>query len=218
MTEIWKDVIGYEGLYQVSNLGNVRSLNYRGKKIVNVLKQDISSEWHHRVCLSGKNKLVHRIVAIAFIETPEKYKDIPLKKLDVHHIDKNPHNNSVDNLMWMTKEEHLSHHHSGMHFSKETLELFSKQRKGRKHSDETKRKIGESRSGEKHPMFGLYGKDNPTSKPILQYDLEGNLVAEWDCIKDAATHYNIYSSNISLVCNGKQKTYKGYVWKFKEVA
>lgn len=105
MTELWKDVVGYEGLYQVSNMGSVRSLNYanRGyaKKLVpkknnrNRLWFDLRKDGKSHPCLA------HRLVAMAFIENPD---NLP----EINHIDENPANNNVWNLEWCTREENLA--------------------------------------------------------------------------------------------------------------
>jgi hypothetical protein len=93
--EIWKDVIGYEGLYAVSNMGQIISLNYNNTGNSKTLKQ--SSRSGRSVCLS-KNGIkrsfpVHRLVASAFIENKENYKE-------VNHKDEDRTNNCVDNLEW----------------------------------------------------------------------------------------------------------------------
>lgn len=97
MEEIWRDVVGYEGLYQVSNFGNVKSL-FRYKK---QLRPHISSKYQ-RVQLfknkTGKTFLIHRLVSIAFIPNPNK---LPC----VNHIDENKLNNCVKNLEWMSIQE-----------------------------------------------------------------------------------------------------------------
>lgn len=95
--EIWKDVPGYEGLYQVSNLGNVRSLNYRNKGEIRLLSQAVNKKGYKHVGLH-KDKItttfqVHRLVAIVFISNP---KNLPV----VNHKDWNPGNNCADNLEW----------------------------------------------------------------------------------------------------------------------
>ena len=107
MEEIWKDVVGYEGLYQVSNMGRVRSLT-RKVKIQNTNKNRIFrgsikagcyelKNGYHVVSLykNGKSKrfFTHRLVAVAFLENP-------LNLPQVNHKDENKKNNSVDNLEW----------------------------------------------------------------------------------------------------------------------
>lgn len=100
MDEIWKDIPGYEGLYQVSNLGNVRSLNYNKTGEIKLLKPFTSHNGYRIVSLSNNGKLkgytIHRLVANAFIPNPN---NLP----QVNHIDENKTNNRTDNLEWCTQ-------------------------------------------------------------------------------------------------------------------
>lgn len=93
--ESWKDIDGYEGLYQISNLGMVRSFS-KGDS-VKYKKPQNRSDGYYQVRLyqnwKGQNKKIHRLVALAFIENPNGYKC-------VNHIDGDKQNNSVENLEW----------------------------------------------------------------------------------------------------------------------
>ena len=102
MQEKWCDIIGYEGMYQVSNFGKVRSLDriscgrfFRGKEMC------LCGEPYSKVQLCKNNKavtfLVHRLVAQAFVPNPNNYTCI-------NHKDEDKHNNRADNLEWCTYE------------------------------------------------------------------------------------------------------------------
>ena len=100
MSETWKDVAGYEGLYQVSDRGNVRSRRRHGSR-GGILKPGTNGKGYLWVMLSlnGKTNVlyVHRLVAEAFIPNPSNF---PV----INHKDENPANNSVDNLEWCTQK------------------------------------------------------------------------------------------------------------------
>lgn len=102
--EIWKDIEGYEGLYQVSNLGRVKSNLRKGK----ILKSNSTYDGYYNVTLSKNGKLktyrIHRLVCIAFL-------DNPLNKSEVNHIDGNKKNNNIENLEWCTRSENAEHAH-----------------------------------------------------------------------------------------------------------
>jgi len=113
VNEIWKDIPGYEGLYQVSNTGIVKALertwycnNACKYHKEFVLKQNHSRKGYFKVrlCKNGyvKSYLVARLVAIAFIKNP-------LNKKQVNHIDGNKQNNHVSNLEWVTNSENCYH-------------------------------------------------------------------------------------------------------------
>jgi hypothetical protein len=95
--ELWKDIIGYEGIYQISNYGNILSFQrYKKGKILKP-KQDKDGYFQIGLRQNGQRKFfrVHRLVANAFIENPEGLTEI-------NHKDCIPHNNHVDNLEWCT--------------------------------------------------------------------------------------------------------------------
>lgn len=114
MKEIWKPVVGYEGFYEVSNIGRVRSLarivecnDGRKRKIKDrILKGSSYSGGYSGVTLHKdgctKTANIQRIVAEAFVPNP-------LEKEEVNHKDENPSNNHASNLEWVTHKENLKY-------------------------------------------------------------------------------------------------------------
>ena len=100
--EQWCDIPGYEGDYQVSSLGRVKSIKSNSV----ILKPDIKRNGYHVVCLwktgRKKNYLLHRIVAKCFVDNPYDY-------TDVNHIDENKANNKVVNLEWCTHKYNMNY-------------------------------------------------------------------------------------------------------------
>lgn len=125
MEEIWKDVVGYEGLYQVSNLGRVKSCKKliirknKGNFILKekIMKNSVTGYGYYMVNLYKNGKythfLVHRLVALAFIPNP-------LNKPCINHIDAVKTNNKTNNLEWVTYGE------NNLHALKNNLKDFSK--------------------------------------------------------------------------------------------
>jgi len=110
MTEVWKDIEGYEGLYQVSNLGRIRSLDRidsngrkrRGKiiKPLNVGKGYVCVGLHLDGLLT--QRYVHRLVALAFVDGYDDEKE-------VNHINEDKHDNRAVNLEWIGRKENINH-------------------------------------------------------------------------------------------------------------
>jgi hypothetical protein len=99
MEEVWKDIEGYEGKYQVSNTGLVINLSFRGSGNIRLTPQS-NHKGYRRVKLGKNNLLVHRLVAQEFITNPD---NLP----NVLHIDDNPENNKVTNLKWGTQKDNI---------------------------------------------------------------------------------------------------------------
>ena len=160
MEEEWRAVVGYEGLYEVSNTGKVRSLDryVQQKNMYKIIThiyhgRELSLKKHrdgYLVATLCKNKglqscQVHRIVATAFIPNPN---ELP----QINHKDENKQNNNVNNLEWCTSKYNNN-------YGTRSQRMANTQR-GRKHSEETKRKMSENRkgkcTGENNPMYGKH--------------------------------------------------------------
>ena len=104
--EEWKDIKGYEGLYQISNTGLVKRIPSIKCKTERILRQGTQKAGYNYVNLSKDNKIhtkrVHRLVAEAFISNPN---NLP----EVNHKDEDKSNNNVENLEWCTREYNLNY-------------------------------------------------------------------------------------------------------------
>lgn len=104
--EEWRAVVGYEGLYEVSNLGRVASLpkyNFKTTRIMNPTVNKRNGRCSVILCKTPtdhKRISVHRLVATAFVDNPNRY-------TEVNHIDENPLNNSADNLEWCDRNYNM---------------------------------------------------------------------------------------------------------------
>lgn len=108
MKETYKDIKGYEGIYQVSNLGNVKRLNYRGTGKERLLKNYLGCVGYYKICLSKDGKVttvnIHRLISQTFIPNPEN-------KPQVNHINGIKTDNNIKNLEWVTSKENMQHAH-----------------------------------------------------------------------------------------------------------
>lgn len=184
--EEWREVKGYEGLYEVSNYGNVRSLARKveylknGRVITQRLKGKMLKPGNHDgyksviLCKNRKtkSKQVHRLVAEAFIENP-------LNKQEVNHIDENPSNNNVNNLEWVTHIENSRHGTRGQ-------------------------RIAKANTG--NPL---------TSRQIFQYTEDGELVGTYASPRVAEIETGFSRNSISSALYNNTHRLKGYIWKFE---
>lgn len=106
MAEIWKPVKDYEGLYEVSNYGNVRRIWRYGREWIGACKPKHTKDGYLETTLVKNNEYkyirTHRLVAFAFCDNPQN-------KTEVNHIDGNKLNNRADNLEWVTSSENQKH-------------------------------------------------------------------------------------------------------------
>ena len=195
--EIWKDVVGFEGLYQVSNYGRVLSMprwrytryygndRKRGRYYTKARimrqktrKTKIAGLEYYQVTLSkdGIQKIYspHRLVAQAFIPNP-------LNKPYVNHIDGNGKNNYVDNLEWVTNMENQNH----------ALRVM-------KHSHNKE----------------IIAFDKKTKALMYEFDVMTD-AAKW-LISEGRTQDQFCLSGIIRCCKRKIPSYLGFIWRYKE--
>lgn len=185
MEELWKPIDGYEGYYEVSNLGVIRSVEHyvtRKNGVSFFCRQQIILPFKDRkgyleviLYKGGRSKhiKVHRAVALAFIPQIQG-------KAEINHKDENKENNSVPNLEWC---DHLSNIRYGTGIERGRTNRTPKIRK-------------------------------TVGKPILMIDLNGNIVKRYECISDVCLDH-ISSSHVTECCKGKRKMYKQHYWKFE---
>ena len=180
----WKDIDGYEGLYQVSNLGRVKSLDRymnnkhgtktlkKGRILINSL---VKRTGYLRVSLSKNgnfiSKRVHQLVAIAFIPNPNCYNQI-------NHKDENKQNNCVDNLEWCNSKYNNNYGNHRLRISQ------------------------------------THNKNQKNSKKVYQYDKSNNLIKIWNSTREVGRFFNIDNNTISRCCRGKNKLLYGFIWKY----
>lgn len=196
--EIWKDIPGYEGYYQVSNLGRVKSLS---RIVANPLGAYISKErilkLTHRkdgyINTSllkdkvAKKMFVHRLVAMAFIPNPNNYPDI-------NHKDENPSNNCVENLEWCTEKYNLNY---GTAIERRKASFVRNE--SFKKANATKVRNG-SRCAE---------------TPIEGVSKDGNSTVYFRSICEASRETGISKGHIGECCKGIRPSAGGYYWNYK---
>ena len=115
MNEIWKSVEWYSTMYEVSNLGRVKSLQSGNPEILKPYKNKGKHGWYYRIALweGGKRKryYVHRLVAMAFIEGKGTYDSKGKPRNEVNHLNFDTMDNRVENLEWCSKSENVEHWH-----------------------------------------------------------------------------------------------------------
>lgn len=202
MEEIWKNIIGYEDKYQVSNLGNIKAIKTwtgnkyysKYKKCNKILKPVKDSAGYYCVSLwkesCNKTHRIHVEVAKAFIPNPNNYPCI-------NHKDGNKTNNNINNLEWCTF----------------------------KHNSQEAVKMGLSKPNYVGIMKGKFGKEHNRSKKVKQIDKNTNeIINVFYGVEEAYRQTGICPSNISACCNKKihkkgnkcwqSKTAGGYKWEY----
>ncbi|MHB8871721.1 MAG: NUMOD4 domain-containing protein [Candidatus Doudnabacteria bacterium] len=188
--EIWKDIVGYEGRYQISNRANVKSLKIRLRvkggafriKNEKILKPILGKRGYFVVFLWDnyvkKTANIHRLLMEHFVENPEN-------KMCINHINGIKTDNRLENLEWATHTENNRHSWAN----------------------------GLNRSGN----IGKTGYNSIRGIPVEQYSLDGVLIAEFGSGLEAKRETGVADLGINLVCSGKKLSAGGFIWKRKQV-
>ena len=193
--EEWKAIKGYEGRYEVSNTGKVRSLDYHRRGIIKELK--ISVDRYGYPCISlptGGNKkkhfTIHRLVAMAFLANPED-------KPEVNHKDGNKLNNHADNLEWVTMQENQRHAWGN----------------GLK---EGSRRMSSERGKSAATLERLSVCNDQRRKRIVAQNLETGTETTYETQREAAIAIGGDQGNIQRVLKGRAKQHKGYTFRYAQ--
>lgn len=216
--EIWRDIPGYEGLYEISNYAKIRSLH---KKHYMKDMSPVSSSNGYKclsLCKNGVSKTFKRarLVAMVFIPNPH---NLP----EVDHIDGTRDNDVAWNLRWVTHAENINNPITRERFRQAALGERNNFY-GRTHSEKARKIISEKNkgrcAGDKNPMFGVhrFGESSPIHFGVIQYSKEGEFIKMWSCAMEAERVLGISSAKITSVCRHYKgrKTAGGFKWEYKD--
>ena len=192
---IWKPVVGYEGLYEVSNTGLVRSLNNLKGRMLKLTKR---KDGYLGVCLykhcKQETKTVHRLVAETFIPNPNNLKVI-------NHKDENRSNNNVENLEWCTYSYNTTY----------SMDIHPERRKV--NADNLEKYSPRNKKGVPHKY----------NEKVAVVDENENVVSVYENAATAAKELKLQTCNVLEVCRtnkkrqiGKKRRTGGYIFEFIE--
>ena len=202
--EVWVDIKGFEGCYQVSNRGHVKSLRrivprsgLRGFQTINerILSDRKNSCGYLSVTLHNEEVkrmvTVHRLVAETFIHNPNN-------KRCIDHINGIKADNRVENLRWCTHYENSNYPIAKLNYA-----LRPPSFAGKRHSDDTR------------AYFSRIRKNNKwSSREVWQTDLNGNEIKLFPSISEAGRVLEIKHSNVVAICKGRQNSARGFKFKY----
>lgn len=210
--EEWKNVIGFEIYYMISNYGRVKSLprvvitgNKTTHRKMKIRKLSIDKANYVRCSLNVDGKTyghfsISRLVAKHFLTNPEN-------KPQVDHISTIRTDNRVCNLRYVTRLENA---HNPI-TEKKVLESARK-RRGEKRPREAVERTREKLKNGASSFWGKKGSLHPRAKAIIQLSLNGEYIRDWDCITDAQ---KIYGCHVISCARGNRNQCGGYKWKYK---
>jgi hypothetical protein len=185
---IYKNIIGYEGLYKISEYGDIIRLpkkvkSARSSKGFRILTEkqlttQTNKYGYNYIQLTDNNYkrkhfFIHQLVAKTFLDNYNNH-------ISINHKDENKTNNHYSNLEWCTIK------HNNLYNNRQS-------------------------------KINIVLQNTVKSrKPIQQFDTENNLIQEFQSINEACRKLGIFKYPISQCCKSKKKNYKGFIWKFKE--
>lgn len=194
--EEWRDIKGYEKFYQVSNLGRVRSLDRVVVKIR--YKKQLPSSLKGYILKPNKDKDGYLYVVLV--------KDKQRKTLKIHRLVAQAFIPNSDNL------PQVNHKNEDKTDNFVYVDLDG--------TINTEKSNLEWCDNQYNCNYGTHNQRSAEkrSKPVLQYSLEGEFVKEWVSASEVQRQTGFDRRNVSSCCRGKQKSSKGYIWKYKERA
>ena len=189
MIEIFKDIKGYEGLYQVSNLGNFMSLNYNGTGKPRLMKTTKNKYGYLVIKLFKDRKpkmcRVHRLVAEAFLPNPD------IKPFINHKIEGDE--GKKTNIVYLNEDGTVDE-------EKSTIEwVTAKENSNYGTCIQRRAKTQTNRN---------------KSKKVLQFTLDGEFIREWPSTMECKRN-RFNSGHVSSYCLGKRKSHKSFLWRYK---
>ena len=190
-TAVYKGVV-YEGLYQVSNLGRVMNLNYRGTGKAKLVEPFDNGHGYLQVHLSKnketKNCYVHRLVAEAFLPNP-------LNKPCVNHKIEGDEGKTM-NMVFFNEDGTID-------YKKTTIEWVT-------YKENNNYATRNERAGKAISKANTNGKK---SKKVLQFTLEGEFIREWDSTMECKRN-GFNQGHVAECCRGERKSHKGFRWEY----
>lgn len=208
--EIWKEIEGFEGLYEVSTKGNVR--NIRSGRI---LGGYYINQGYKLVDLKGKPYLIHRLVALAFIPNPNKFPE-------VNHKNERKDDNNVDNLEWCTKSyntNYSSHKRScrikQLTLDGELVKVWGSSHQIEKETGYKATNIIQCCKGKRRSAYGFQwqyadpSQQHKHNRPVAALTKDGELVAEYKSAAEASRCLKINWRCVSRCLKGMYKSTNG---------